>query len=305
MSFSGKRTFITVPRVVGSDAQNARRATLRRFSLSSQSNAMIIAIFNQSGGVGKTSLTRDLGYEMATRNRRVLLIDADPQGTLGGFLGLSPAERRPAELFWSAVCGSEDATPTIFPTAYGLDIGLSNRFLIGDELSLMQQHDPARLLNALERVAASYDWVLFDCPPKISEITLQILLAVDGLLVPVQTEAKSVESFAEVQLEIAKAQRRRKNLRLPPLAVLGVAPTLYNPRLVLHRHHLKELTEEICPSFGYETLAPVRDYIGVSEAGTRRLPLKKYAPKCPATQDIATLADQLMERAARQTEKTQ
>lgn len=256
---------------------------------------MILAIFNQSGGVGKTSLTRDLGFELGSLGQRVLLIDADPQGTLGSFYGLSPAERPREEMFWTTVCTATDETPpTILETRFGVDLGLANRFLIGDELALMQQQDPARLLNVLDLISESYDWIIFDCPPKISEITLQILLAAERLLVPVQTEAKSVESFAEVQLEIAKAQRRRKNLRLPALDIFGVVPTLFNPRLVLHRHHFEELSKQICPSFGFAVHGPVRDYISVSEAGTRRMPLKLYAPKCPANQDVAALARQLL-----------
>lgn len=255
---------------------------------------MRLAVFNQSGGVGKTSLTRDLGYELATRGRRVLLVDADPQGTLGSFLGLEPATRPRAETFWATVCDGDDAPPVVHPTAFGLTLGLANRFLIGDELALMQQSDPARLLATAEAHLTDYDWVLFDCPPKISEITLQILLAADALLAPVQTEAKSVESFAEVQLEIVKAQRRRKNMRLAPLRVLGVVPTLYNPRLVLHRHHYEELARRVCPSFGYPVFAPIRDYVAVSEAGTRRQPLQRYAPKCPAAADVAALATALL-----------
>lgn len=256
---------------------------------------MRVAIFNQSGGVGKTSLTRDLGYELATRGRRVLVVDADPQGTLGSFLGLEPAPRPRAETFWASVCDGGETAPRLWPTDFGLTVGLANRFLVGDELSLMQQSDPARLLAVVEAHLAAYDWVLFDCPPKISEITLQILLAADALLAPVQTEAKSVESFAEVQLEIVKAQRRRKNMRLTPLRVLGVVPTLYNPRLVLHRHHYAELAERICPSFGYHVFGPIRDYVAVSEAGTRRQPLQCYAPRCPAAADVAALATAVLE----------
>ncbi|MGQ9898461.1 MAG: ParA family protein [Acidobacteriota bacterium] len=256
---------------------------------------MRVAMFNQSGGVGKTSLTRDLGYELAMRDQRVLVIDADPQGTLGSFLGMEPATRPREDTFWAAVCDGDETPPRLWLTNFELTIGLANRFLVGDELSLMQQSDPARLLAVVETHLADYDWVLFDCPPKISEVTLQILLAADALLAPVQTEAKSVESFAEVQLEVVKAQRRRKNMRLAPLRVLGVVPTLYNPRLVLHRHHYAELAERICPAFGFHVFGPIRDYIAVSEAGTRRQPLKRYAPQCPAAADVAALAANVLQ----------
>ncbi|MBX7224091.1 MAG: ParA family protein [Blastocatellia bacterium] len=261
----------------------------------------IIAIFNQAGGVGKTSLTRDLGFELGSNGWKVLLIDADPQGTLGRFLGHSPGEEPPHKLFWQAVCatppeGDRPSTlPAIMKTEFRVEIGLSNRTLIGDELSLQQQADPGRLGNVLEPLKGTYDFILVDCPPKISEITVQILWACDTLLIPVQTEAKGIDSFTEIQMEIGRAQRRRRNFKLPLFKVAGVVPTLFDARLSVHKHHLLELQEDICPNFGYQVFNPVRKYISVSEAGTNRQPLKVYDSRCPANEDIAHIATSFME----------
>ncbi|MBX7219109.1 MAG: ParA family protein [Blastocatellia bacterium] len=255
-----------------------------------------IAIFNQSGGVGKTTLVRDVGFELARLGLRVLLIDADPQGTLGVFLGESPAAKTGPDLFWSEICAPHgpEKSPTIVTNKFGLDVGLANRKLVTDEWTLAQQHDPARLLSILDGLRPQYDFILIDCPPKISEITIQVLLAVDSLLIPVQTEGKSVVAFAEVQYEIAQAQQRRKHMRLPALQVMGLVPTLHNPHLVLHRHHLQELQERLAPTFGYEVFPPVRDYVAVAEAGTRGMPLRLANAKCPAVQDIETLTQKIL-----------
>lgn len=255
---------------------------------------MIVAVFNQAGGVGKTSLTRDLGFELHERGFKVLLVDGDAQGTLGAFFGEAPHERTAAEMFWHAVCSPEPmGTPTMHRSKYGPDLGLANRNLNADEISLTQQQDPARFLGVTEDLRRAYDVVLVDCPPKISEITVQILFGADAMLIPVQTEAKSVLSFSEVQIEVGKTQRRRRNMRLEPIRILGVVPTLYNQRLVLHRHHLQEIETKLCTALGYPTLPPIRDYIAVSEAGTHGKPLKSYAPKCPVIQDVAAVADAL------------
>lgn len=258
---------------------------------------MIIAVFNQAGGVGKTTLTRDLGFELAQRGLRILLIDSDPQGTLGLFYGESPAARSSEDLFWKVVCSvsaSDDTPPPIVKTRFGVDLGLANRTLTEDELTLHRQQDQARLVGYMDALRERYDLILVDCSPKISEIVLQVLIAVDALLVPVQTEAKAVAAFAEVQHEIARTQARRRNMRFPPIKVLGVVPTLFSPRLVLHRHHLQELTSDICASFQYAALTPIRDYVAVSEAGTQGMPLKAYAPECQANQDVAAVADEVM-----------
>lgn len=257
-----------------------------------------VAVFNQAGGVGKTTLTRDLGFELAGRGSRVLLVDADPQGTLGVFFGETPAERPATDLFWSSICmrGGPKGEPIRIQSEFGVHLGLANHTLIDDEWVLAQQHDPARLLGVFDRLKAEYDLILIDCPPKIAELTHQVLLAADALLIPVQPEGKAVVAFAEVHREILQVQQRRTNMRLPTIEVLGVVPTIFNPRLVLHRHHLEELRDRICASFGYPLFPAIRDYVSVAEAGTQGMPLKAYDARCAANQDVSAVADKLFDQ---------
>lgn len=281
-----------------SSLPNRREISLQRNSeRKERGTCMIVAIFNQSGGVGKSTLTRDLGYDLAQRGLRLLLVDADPQGTLGMFLGLSPGELQRSETFWDVVASPQttpDIRPPIIQTEFGLNLALANRTLVDLELTLAQHRNTARLLSFLRQLSPDYDLILIDCSPKISEVTIQALMAADGLLVPVQTEAKSVSAFFEVQFEITRAKRRRLDVFLPAFEVVGVVPTLHDPRLILHRHHLRELKDEMCAQFGYPVLPPVRNYVAVSEAGTQRMPLKMYDPKCPANDDVTLVADRIL-----------
>lgn len=261
-------------------------------------NAMIIAIFNQAGGVGKSTLTRDLGFELSQMGQKVLLVDGDSQGTLSSFLGLDPGKVSPPETFWHIVANPEKSSsdqPAITQTKFGMDIGIANRLLGDQEHLLAQQHNQARLLSFLKKLKENYDIILIDCSPKISEVVRQILMASDGLLIPVQTEVKSVSSFYEVHYEIKKAQQRRADIDKPPLVVLGVVPTLHNPRRSVHLHHLNELNTA-CAAFEYQVYNPVRDYIAVTEAGTQEMPLKLYDSACPVNQEITTIAQMILKQ---------
>ena len=255
----------------------------------------VVAVFNQAGGVGKTTLTRDVGYELSSRGFKVLLVDADPQGTLGTFFGFSPGETPREQLFWSNICErNNQKPPSRVRTEFGLDVGLANRQLLTDEMFLMQQRDMARVAAVMGRLRKEYDWILIDCPPKMAEISYQILLAVDGLLVPVQTEPKAVVSFVETQLEIVDANGRRANMGLPPLRVYGVIPTIHNPRLLLHQHEHKALRDEVCPEFGYQLYPAIPRFIAVSEAGLLKRPLKDYDDRCPVNAVVAEITDRLL-----------
>lgn len=256
---------------------------------------MLIAIFNQAGGVGKTTLTRDLGYELSLRNQRVLVIDADPQGTLGSFLGFDSQVLPEDQTFWKSVISDADLLPHVISTPFNLALGVCNRMMIAGEIQLMQEKNPARFRGILSQIRSGFDVILVDCPPRVSEITVQVLLAADGLLIPVQTEFKAVSSFAEVQVEISKTQRRRRDMGLGSLKVLGVVPTLFDTRLKVHSFHLDELRTQICPEFHYQVLSPFRKYKSVIESGTFRKPLRVFDKNCPANDDVAAIAEAVLQ----------
>lgn len=251
-----------------------------------------IAVCNQAGGVGKSTITRDLGHQLSTGDKRVLLIDADSQGSLGEFLGLRPHEREDAETFWHAVCSEGNERPAV-TQAFGVSVGIANLGLIRAESRLAEQKNPMRFFGVLKKLAPDFDFVLIDCPPHISEMTVQILCAADEILIPVQTEAKAVWGLAIIQEEIAKSNRRRDDSGRPPLRVTGIVPTLYNPNRKLHAHYLSEI-QRMAGVLETPVFTPFRDYIAVSEACNAGQPLKMYAPNCPANVDMAELAASIL-----------
>lgn len=266
----------------------------------------VIAVYNAAGGVAKTTTTRDLSYELAQRSHSVLAIDADSQGTLSDFFGTGPFERDEAELFWTEVCRRprtrldrngdvltrDVRTPHIIKTDFGVEVGLSNYLLVEFERSLADQRDTARLLSIFESLRSGYDFILVDCAPSISEITIQTLLAVDEILIPVQTESKAVAGFVNVQREINEANERRRSINRPPLRLAGVVPTLFNANRAAHKHYLEKI-REISERRGCPMFPPVHDRIAVMEACNARLPVQRYDPACIVTEDMRQLADQL------------
>src|SRR5262249_1709364 len=131
----------------------------------------VLAICNQAGGVGKTTTTRDLGYELSLRGFKVFLLDADSQGSLGEYFGCHPHGRPESEMFWSPLCADSPEKPHL-TEAYGLHIGLSNLLLTKGERLLVQQRNPMKLYGALQECRDSFDFILIDCPPHISEMTV-------------------------------------------------------------------------------------------------------------------------------------
>jgi chromosome partitioning protein len=260
----------------------------------------VIAVYNNAGGVGKTTTTRDLGFALVRRGRRVLAIDADSQGSLGDFFGLQPYNRADSELFWDAVCfvsenedDSDGKIPHVVETDFGIFIGLSNFSLVEMERRLTDHRDTARLLSVLSRMRDAYNIVLIDCPPSVSEITVQTLLAADELLIPVQTEGKAVAGLLNVQREIRKTNSRRRSIGRAPLKLAGIVPTIHNPNRAAHVHYLNEI-RELAEDLGCVVLPPVRDRIAVLEACNARRPIQLHDPQCPVVDDIERIADHVL-----------
>lgn len=248
--------------------------------------ARVVAIWNRAGGVGKTTITRDLGYELALAKQRVLLIDADSQGSLGDFLGEKPHEKPKEDLFWEAVCNGEESLP-LLTQAFKMDIGLSNLLLHKQEEDLAKQFNHFRFRVVLEPIRANYDFILIDCAPSVSEITRQVMAACDEVLIPVQPEDKGVSGLLRTQETIIESNKRRFPF-FPPIRCSGVVPTLVENRTI-HSHYLSKI-KNIALSFEYPVLKEVRRYVAVTEACNQRKPLRLYNEQCPALNDIVEIS---------------
>ena len=189
----------------------------------------IIAIANQKGGVGKTTTTINLAASLAALDRKVLLIDADPQANASSGLSIDITQKNIS--IYECLIGEASLREAIDTTCVsGLDIVCSHIDLVGAELELLNTANRERiLLHLIEEVKAEYDYVLIDCSPSLGLITVNSLTAADSVIIPVQAEYFALEGISKL-LNTIKLIKSRLN---PNLAIEGFLLTMYDSRLRL------------------------------------------------------------------------
>lgn len=185
----------------------------------------IIAVVNQKGGVGKTTTAVNLAAALAEIGRRVLLVDLDPQGNATMASGVDKRQAHPANC--EVLLGEVPTREAIQVTRGGYDLLPSNTDLIAAELQLMDLSErESRLKLALAQVAGDYAYILIDCPPSLSLLTLNALAAANAVLIPMQCEYFALEGIAALS-DTLDAVRQRLN---PTLEIEGIVRTMYDLR---------------------------------------------------------------------------
>ncbi len=258
----------------------------------------VIAVANQKGGVGKTTTTVNLATAMAAVGRRVLVVDADPQGNASTGFGIARASRGAGSygLMFDGMAVEDVVSPTVIPN---LSIITSSADLAGAEIQLVNTpRREYRIRDALERSAKDYDFILIDCPPSLNLITLNALVAADALLVPLQPEFYALEGISSL-LQTMEAVRSRFN---PALELQGVVLTMYDKRNSLS----DAVASDVRAFFGdkvYETVIPRN--VRVSEAPSHGKPALLYDLKCPGSRAYVHLASEVLKREQAGKEKPQ
>jgi chromosome partitioning protein len=228
--------------------------------------AKVIALFNQSGGVGKTTLCQNLGYQLVTRGKRVLLLDMDPQASLTTFMGLD-VTKLPATIYEALI--SEERQPLQVQTnLHQMDLAPANIALANaeQELILVEQRE-LRLQQALSPLLENYDFVLIDCPPSLGILSQISLVAANHVLVPIQTQFKALMG-TDFLLQTVKKVQRRLN---PELKIAGFCPSMYSAANALDQRTLESIKEQlgsIAPVF-----TPIPRATAIAEAAEYGMPL--------------------------------
>jgi chromosome partitioning protein len=250
---------------------------------------MILAIANQKGGVGKTTTAINLGAGLGALERRVLLVDCDPQGNATRGLGGKASPPHLYHVLSGEVTMADAIRPSGFPN---LDLVPSQRDLVGIEVELVGESGwEQRLKGVVAEVAERYDTILIDCPPSLGHLTINALTAADGVLVPLQCEYFALEGISEL---LATVQRVQGSLN-PRLQIAGILLTMYDDRTNLS----KDVAEDIRSHFAdkvYDTVVPRN--IRLAEAPSHGLPIFQYDIKSRGADAYLAVAREFLRRAA-------
>ncbi len=242
----------------------------------------IISLFNQSGGVGKTTLTMNLGYHLAIRSHQVLLIDLDPQSSLTTFMGLEPLEIK--KTLYDALL--DDEPLPIHTGIHGVDLAPANINLSGAELELVTADmREQRMKDAIAPVLEQYDFILVDCPPSLGILSYISLVASTHVLIPIQTQYKAFQG-TDLLFRTIKRVRSRAN---PKLKIAGYLPTMFAKSNSQDQRILQAIKEQFSSVEGV-IFPGISRSTAFADASEQHLPLALYAPKHPANEILNSIA---------------
>jgi len=245
--------------------------------------ANIVAICNQKGGVGKTTTAISLGFALSERERRVLLVDLDPQASLTVACGIDPA--RLSLTVYDVLC-RKTPMKEVLHQVNGPDIVPSNIDLAGAEVEMVNTMYREEILRtSLRPLREEYDYAFIDCPPSLGLLTINAMVAADNLLIPVACEYLALRGLVLLYQTYERVKQYNKEL-----AILGILPCLYDSRS-LHAREMLDALHELGSILNIPVLEPVRRSIRFAEAPLTGRSILDYADTIPGAETYRRVAE--------------
>lgn len=253
----------------------------------------IISFANQKGGVGKTTTAVNLSAALAEAGQSVLTIDFDPQGNLSSGLGIDKTNTE--KTIYEVIIGNEDINDTILNTEVeNLDIIPSNVDLSGAEIELLELEDRERTLRRkIGEIYKQYDYILIDCPPSLSLLTINAFMASDSVIIPIQCEYYALEGLNQM-LRTVNLIRERLN---PTLEIEGIVFTMYDARNNLSGQVIEGVKSVISDENIFETIIPRN--VKLAEAPSFGMPITEYDTTSTGAQAYRMLASEVLSKSGR------
>ena len=249
----------------------------------------IIAIANQKGGVGKTTTAINLSACLAEKGQKVLSIDMDPQGNMTSGLGVSKDEVE--KTVYDLIIGEAEIEDIICrEVSENLDILPTNIDLSAAEIELIGIDDKEYIIKKeVEKIRDNYDFIIIDCPPSLSMLTINAMTTADSVLVPIQCEYYALEGLSQL-IHTIELVKERLN---PVLSIEGVVFTMYDARTNLSLQVVENVKDNLNQNI-YKTIIPRN--IRLAEAPSYGMPINQYDSKSAGAESYRLLADEVINK---------